>query len=89
MTLDPDLLDQAYHLFAEEALELLQQIQETLLELPHDSSLSTVHSLVRAINTIKSGAAQVNLTDIYTLASRFENIFRWLWQKKSRSTPPL
>lgn len=41
-----------------------------------------MHSLVRAINTIKSGAAQVNLTDIYTLASRFENIFRWLWQKK-------
>ncbi|MCU0534830.1 MAG: response regulator [Hydrococcus sp. Prado102] len=89
MTLDPDLLDQAYHLFAEEALELLQQIQETLLELPRDSSLSKVHSLVRAINTIESGAAQVNLTDIYTLASRFENIFRWLWQEKIAIDPML
>jgi chemotaxis protein histidine kinase CheA len=89
MTLDPDLLDQAYHLFADEALELLQQIQETLLELPRDSSHSKVYKLVQAIKTIKSGAAQVNLTDIYTLASRFENIFRWLWQKKIAIDPKL
>jgi chemotaxis protein histidine kinase CheA len=82
MTLDPELLDQAYHLFVEEALELLQQIQEALLELPRDRSLAKTHSLVRAASTIKSGAAQVNLTDIHTLAHRLENIFRSLWQEK-------
>lgn len=89
MTLDPDLLDQAYHLFVEEALELLQQIQETLLKLPRDPSLSEVYTLVRAASTIKSGAAQVNLTDIHTLADRFENIFRRLWQEKTIVDPEL
>jgi chemotaxis protein histidine kinase CheA/ActR/RegA family two-component response regulator len=83
MTLDPDLLEQAYHLFAEEALELLQQIQETLLELPSDPSLVKAYSLVQAVSTIASGAAQVNLSDIYHLAYRFEKIFRWLWQEKT------
>jgi chemotaxis protein histidine kinase CheA len=82
MTLDPDLLD-AYRLFVEEALELLQQIQETLLELPRNPDLSKTYSLVKAVNTIATGAAQVKLTDIHSLASRFENIFRWLWQEKA------
>lgn len=82
MTLDPDFHDQAYHLFVEEALELLQQLQETLLKLPDDLSLTNVYGLVRAASTIKSGAAQVKLTDIYTLADRFENFFRRVWQEK-------
>jgi chemotaxis protein histidine kinase CheA len=89
MTLDPDLLDQAYHLFAEEALELLQQIQDTLLELPSDLSLIKVHRLVRAINTIESGAAQVKLPEIYNLASRLKNIFSFLWQEKIEIDPAL
>jgi chemotaxis protein histidine kinase CheA len=89
MTLDPDLLDQAYHLFAEEALELLQQIQDTLLELPSDLSLAKVHRLVRAINTIESGAAQVKLPEIYNLASRLKNIFSFLWQEKIDLDPAL
>jgi chemotaxis protein histidine kinase CheA len=82
MSFDPDFFEQAYHLFVEEALELLQQIQETLLELPDDPSLSKVYSLVRAASTIKSGATQVNLTDISNLSHRFEKIFRTLWQEK-------
>lgn len=83
MTLDPNLLDQAYHLFVEEALELLQQIQELLIALPHDTSLTAIHKLLRTVGTIRSGAAQVNLTDIYSLASRFEYVCRLLWQEKT------
>jgi chemotaxis protein histidine kinase CheA len=82
VTLDSNLQDQAYPLFIEEALELLQQIQEMLLELPHDISLNQIHSLVRAISTIESGAAAVNLVDIRSIASRFEQILRRLWQEK-------
>ncbi|MBF2021762.1 MAG: response regulator [Hydrococcus sp. C42_A2020_068] len=89
MTLDPDFHDQAYYLFVEEALELLQQIQETLLKLPDDLSLTNVYGLVRAASTIKSGAAQVKLTDIYTLADRFENFFRRVWQEKLIVDPEL
>jgi chemotaxis protein histidine kinase CheA/ActR/RegA family two-component response regulator len=82
MTLDPNLLDQAYHLFVEESLELLQQIQELLIALPHDSSPIVIHKLLRTAGTIRSGADQVKLTDIYNLARRFEDVCRLLWQKK-------
>lgn len=83
MTLDPNLLDQAYHLFVEEALELLQQVQELLIALPHDRSLTAIHKLLRTAGTIRSGAAQVNLTEIDRLARRFEWVCRLLWQEKT------
>jgi chemotaxis protein histidine kinase CheA len=82
VTLDSDLRNQAYPLFLEEALELLQQVQEMLGELPHDISLTQIDSLIRAINIIESGAAAVNLVEIRSIASRFEQILRRLWQEK-------
>jgi chemotaxis protein histidine kinase CheA/ActR/RegA family two-component response regulator len=80
MSLDPELHDQARQLFLQEALELLEQIQQGLSALQRDNSLSQTHSLVRSIELLKSGAAQLNLTDVYDLAHRFENILRSIWQ---------
>ena len=59
MNLDPDMQEQAYQLFAQEAEELLQQIGDDLLELTDDPSLPKIHNLVRAAHTIKDGAACV------------------------------
>lgn len=82
MTLDRDLFDQAYHLFVEEALELLHQIQDGLLELRDDPSLSQIHALMKTVSEIENGAAQVNLSQIENLARRLENSFRALWQEQ-------
>ncbi len=81
MNLDPDMQEQAYQLFVQEAQELLQQIEDDLLELTDDPSLPKIHNLVRAAHTIKGGAACVNLTGIQTLAYRLENVFRSLKQE--------
>ncbi len=81
MNLDPDIQEQAYQLFTQEAQELLQQIEDDLLELTDDPSLPRIHNLVRAAHTIKGGAACVNLTGIQNLAYRLENVFRSLRQE--------
>lgn len=83
MSLDPELHDQARQLFLQEALELLEQIQQGLSALQRDSNLSQINSLVRSIQLLKSGAAQLGLTDVYDLAHRFENILRSIWQTSS------
>jgi chemotaxis protein histidine kinase CheA/ActR/RegA family two-component response regulator len=64
--------------FVQEALGLLQQIHNGLLELPHNYSAPNMRNLVRYAHIIKGAAAQVNLTDIQTLAHRLEKIFRFL-----------
>jgi chemotaxis protein histidine kinase CheA/ActR/RegA family two-component response regulator len=80
MSLDPESQSQARELFFQEALELLQQIQDGLSTLQRGSNLSRLDSLVRAIEGLKSGADLLNLTDIYLLARRFENVVRSIRQ---------
>ncbi|MGK7915495.1 MAG: response regulator [Prochloraceae cyanobacterium] len=82
MTLSPNHDEQAYQLFIQETLECLEKIEQILLNLQQDFSVPKIRELVRAAHTIKGGAAQVNLTDIQTLADRLEKIFRSLSQEK-------
>ena len=79
MPLNPEIRDQAYQFFIEEASELLQVIEQGLLNLHQDRSTSKVHELMRAAHSIKGGAASVELNAIELLAHRLEDFFKALY----------
>ena len=79
MSLNPDIRDQAYQFFIEEAQELLQVLEVGLLDLRQDHSISKVHELMRAAHSIKGGAASVELSGIELLAHRLEDFFKALY----------
>ncbi|NET33490.1 MAG: response regulator [Cyanothece sp. SIO1E1] len=79
MAINPDIRDQAYQFFLEEAPELLQMLEAGLLTLSQERSTSKIHDLMRAAHSIKGGAASVGLEAIATLAHRLENIFKALY----------
>jgi chemotaxis family two-component system sensor histidine kinase/response regulator PixL len=79
MSLNPDIRDQAYQFFIEEAQELLQVLEDGLLGLREDCSTSKVHELMRAAHSIKGGAASVELDTIKHLAHRLEDFFKALY----------
>ncbi len=76
MAIPPDIRDQAYQFFVEEAPELLQVLEVGLLSLNQERSIDKVHDLMRTAHTLKGGAASVGLTAIATLAHRLENILK-------------
>lgn len=79
MALNPEIRDQAYQFFIEEAPELLQAIESGLLTLKQEKNTASVHNLMRFAHSIKGGAASVELESIATLAHRLENIFKVLY----------
>ena len=79
MSLNPDIRDQAYQFFIEEARELLQVLETGLLDLRQDHSTPKVHELMRAAHSIKGGAASVDLSAIGLLAHRLEDFFKALY----------
>ncbi|MBT9315441.1 hybrid sensor histidine kinase/response regulator [Leptothoe spongobia] len=79
MTIDPDIRDQAYQFFIEEASELLDIIETGLLNLRPDVSVQKVHEIMRAAHSIKGGAASVDLDTIKTIAHRLEDAFKALY----------
>ncbi|HEY9611539.1 hybrid sensor histidine kinase/response regulator [Allocoleopsis sp.] len=79
MALNPEIRDQAYQFFIEEAPELLQAIESGLLILKQEKNTASVHNLMRFAHSIKGGAASVELEAIATLAHRLENIFKVLY----------
>jgi len=79
MSLNPDIRDQAYQFFIEEAQELLQVLETGLLDLREDHSTPKVHELMRAAHSIKGGAASVELSAIELLAHRLEDFFKALY----------
>ncbi|KAM3113325.1 hybrid sensor histidine kinase/response regulator, partial [Phormidesmis sp. 146-33] len=81
MALDPDIRDQAYQFFVEEAPELLQILEVGLLTLRQERSTAKVHNLMRAAHSLKGGAASVGLDAIATLAHRLENVFKALYSE--------
>ncbi|HBB31287.1 MAG TPA: hybrid sensor histidine kinase/response regulator [Cyanobacteria bacterium UBA8803] len=81
MALNPDIRDQAYQFFIEEAPELLQVIEAGLLTLRGDRTTAKIHDLMRAAHSLKGGAASVELEAIKTLAHRLENIFKALYDE--------
>ena len=79
MSLNPDIRDQAYQFFIEEAQELLQVLETGLLDLRQDHSTAKVHELMRAAHSIKGGAASVELNAIELLAHRLEDFLKALY----------
>ncbi|MEA5536286.1 hybrid sensor histidine kinase/response regulator [Crocosphaera sp. XPORK-15E] len=79
--LNPDIRDQAYQFFIEEAPELLQIIETGLLTLKEERSTPKVHEIMRAAHSIKGGAASVELNTIKILAHRIEDIFKALYDE--------
>lgn len=77
--MNPEIRDQAYQFFIEEAPELLQAIESGLLALRHDRSNARVHEIMRAAHSLKGGAASVELDEIKILAHRLEDIFKALY----------
>ncbi len=70
MAIHPDIRDQAYRFFVEEATGLLQSIESGLLRLNQERSTAKIHSLMRAAHSLKGGAAGVGLEAIATLSHR-------------------
>jgi chemotaxis family two-component system sensor histidine kinase/response regulator PixL len=79
--MNPEIRDQAYQFFIEEAPELLQMIETGLLNLKEERSKSTVHEIMRAAHSIKGGAASVELNTIKILSHRLEDIFKALYDE--------
>lgn len=79
MSLSPDILDQAYQFFIEEATELLHTIEMGLLELRSERTPAKIHEVMRAAHSIKGGSASVELDVIKTISHRLETIFKALY----------
>lgn len=79
--MNPDIRDQAYQFFIEEAPELLQIIETGLLNLKEERDKSTVHEIMRAAHSIKGGSASVELNTIKVLSHRLEDIFKALYDE--------
>jgi chemotaxis family two-component system sensor histidine kinase/response regulator PixL len=71
MVLDAELKEQAHQLFVEEALELLQQVQEDLPKLADNPTASLIHRLLEVTHIVIGGAVEVNLLDLQTAVERF------------------
>ena len=80
--IDPEIRDQTYQFFIEEAPELLQILETGLLNLARDRSSALIHDLMRSAHSIKGGAATVGLEAIATIAHRLESILRVLHSDK-------
>jgi len=81
--MNTDTDDQAYEFFVQEALELLQRLEEGLLTLQTDHAVQKIHGLMRAAHSIKGGAACIGLTGIETIAHDLENSIRALYQEET------
>lgn len=84
MITDPDIRDQAYQFFLEEAPDLLQTIEEEIFainegEVAIQDRALRVNSLMRAAHTLKGGAANVGLETIKTVAHSMEDVFKALY----------
>ncbi|WP_088892312.1 hybrid sensor histidine kinase/response regulator [Leptolyngbya ohadii] len=82
MAINPEIRDQAYLFFVEEAPDLLQAIEMGLLTLRQERSPATIHAIMRSAHSIKGGAASVGLEAIKTIAHRLETIFKALYSDR-------
>lgn len=77
---DPTIRAQTYAYFLQEAPQLLQVLEQELLSLREDCSITKVHTLMRATHTLKGAAASVGLESIKTVAHSLEDVFKTLCQ---------
>ena len=76
--------------FLEEAQELLQEIEESLLLLEEDPvDQNVIQRLFRSAHTLKGGAAMVGLSDLANYAHEFEAILSQLRSGTLTSTPEI
>ena len=76
---DPNIREQSYQYFLEEAPELLGIIEQELLDLRTNFTVNKVHHLMRTTHTLKGAAASVGLDTIKTVAHSLEDIFKTLF----------
>ncbi|MEP0914602.1 response regulator [Leptolyngbya sp. GB1-A1] len=82
MAINPEIRDQAYRFFVEEAPDLLQAIESGLLTLRQERSPATIHAIMRSAHSLKGGAASVGLEAITAIAHRVETIFKALYSDR-------
>ena len=76
--------------FLEEAQELLQEIEESLLLLDEDPvDQNVIQRLFRSAHTLKGGAAMVGLSDLANQAHEFEAILSQLRSSTLTSSPEI
>ena len=80
MTEDPTIREQGYAYFLQEAPELLQVLEQGLLSLRENYSITKIHTLMRATHTLKGAAASMGLESIKTVAHSLEDIFKALYK---------
>ena len=74
----------------EEATELLQEIEDSLLLLEEDPvDQNVIQRLFRSAHTLKGGAAMVGLSDLANHAHEFEAILSQLRSGTLTSTPEI
>jgi len=76
--------------FLDEAQELLQEIEDSLLLLEEEpSSYEVIQRLFRSAHTLKGGAAMVGLIDLANAAHEFEAILSKLRSGTLKSSPQI
>lgn len=78
MPLDPDIREETYPYFLQEAPELLQTLEQGLLDLQNGCSINQINALMRTTHTLKGAAASVGLETIANIAHSLEDIFKVL-----------
>jgi chemotaxis family two-component system sensor histidine kinase/response regulator PixL len=78
MPLDPDIREETYPYFLQEAPELLQVLEQGLLDLHNGCSINQINSLMRTTHTLKGAAASMGLETIAIVAHSLEDIFKVL-----------
>ncbi|MGF1603734.1 MAG: chemotaxis protein CheW [Thermosynechococcaceae cyanobacterium] len=71
-TLAPELRNSAYQLFIQEAVELFEQIETDLHGLNPSQNAELLPSLIKALQIVRSGAEQLELTDFRNAIYRLE-----------------
>ncbi|AFY75556.1 MAG: chemotaxis protein CheW [Hydrococcus sp. C42_A2020_068] len=92
MVINPELREQAYQLFREEALELLQQVEEILQALLDDPNLAKHDGLNQAINfleTLQDGASQLDLIEVQISIYHLQSLLGSLEQESVEINPEL
>jgi len=81
MISDPDIREQAYQYFLEEAPALLESIETGLFALndTDENRKIKVNEIMRAAHTLKGGAANVGLETIKSVAHSLEDILKALY----------
>jgi two-component system, chemotaxis family, sensor histidine kinase and response regulator PixL len=79
LALDPDVRDQAYQFFRQEAQGFLQLFDAGLPTLRQGYEKEHIHDLMQAAYSIKKGAAAIGLAEMQTIAQRLETVLRAIY----------